>query len=192
MLQNILNFDQKNSKETIHAIFSGENLINENLPYFHCVKDLLQNETVLEMKHYIQHGNTNCYQHCINVSYYSYLLCEKLGLDKQSVARAGLLHDLFLYDWHKRKKEKNILKKHGFTHPYQAFYNANKYFNLNEKEKDIILKHMWPLTVALPKYKESFLVSLVDKICCILEFMNYHFPFSSKEIKEKYQNIIDC
>lgn len=29
-------------------------------------------------------------------------------------------------------------------------------------EKDIILKHMFGATLALPKYKESLLVSLVD------------------------------
>ena len=31
-------------------------------------------------------------------------------------------------------------------------------------EKDIIAKHMWPLTLRkVPKYKESFLISFVDK-----------------------------
>jgi len=30
---------------------------------------------------------------------------------------------------------------------------------LNEIEEDIIRKHMWPLTLVPPKYKESFIVS---------------------------------
>ena len=29
---------------------------------------------------------------------------------------------------------------------------------------------MWPLTAKLPKYKESLIIILVDKVCCISEF----------------------
>lgn len=31
-------------------------------------------------------------------------------------------------------------------------------------EKDIIMKHMWPLTAIPPRYPESFLVSFIDKL----------------------------
>jgi uncharacterized protein len=31
---------------------------------------------------------------------------------------------------------------------------------------------MWPMTVALPKYKESFVVMIVDKICASMEIVN--------------------
>jgi uncharacterized protein len=40
---------------------------------------------------------------------------------------------------------------------------------LNDIEKDIIEKHMWPLTLKLPKYKEAFIVSFVDKYCAFME-----------------------
>jgi len=40
---------------------------------------------------------------------------------------------------------------------------------LNDTEKDIIEKHMWPLTIRLPKNKESLVVSLVDKYCSFME-----------------------
>jgi len=36
-------------------------------------------------------------------------------------------------------------------------------------EKDIIRKHMWPATKELPSYKESYVVSFVDKYCAVLE-----------------------
>ncbi len=179
-----INVEKINNK--ICAIFSNKDLINENTDYYNCVKDIIENEVVLKMKNYIQHGNTTCYQHCINVSYYSFLICKKLGLNKQNAARAGLLHDLFLYDWHTEKKTKKLFEKHGFTHPQIALSNATKIFNLNEVEEDIILKHMWPLTMALPKYKESFIIILVDKISCILEFMNYHFPLNISSTSKKY------
>jgi len=46
---------------------------------------------------------------------------------------------------------------------------AIEHFDLNDTEKDIIEKHMWPLTIRLPKTKESLVVSLVDKYCSLLE-----------------------
>lgn len=147
--------------------------------YYHLVSDILQNPHVLSMKDYLQHGTTNCYDHCLNVSYYSYQLCKKLNLDAKSAARAGLLHDLFLYDWHDPSHYHGkvpFLKRHAFYHPYIALKNAKKYFKLNKVEKDIIRKHMWPLTIVLPKYKESYIVMLVDKFCCISETLHIFFP----------------
>ena len=36
-------------------------------------------------------------------------------------------------------------------------------------EKDIIVKHMWPLSPWMPKYRESFTVSMMDKYCAMME-----------------------
>ena len=131
------------------------------------IKDIVSNNIVLEMKNYRQHYDTDCFEHCKNVAYYSYIICKKFKLDYKSVARAGMLHDLFLYDW--REKQENNKGLHAFTHPKTALNNACKIFNLNLKEKDIILKHMWPLTIKLPKYKESYIIGFVDKYCAIRE-----------------------
>jgi uncharacterized protein len=130
------------------------------------VSDLIQNGIVYSMQNYIQHGNTTCLEHCFYVSYMSYLVCRYLRLNSRSAARGGLLHDLFLYDWHVAKPERGL---HGFVHPYIALENANDYFELNEMEKDIIVKHMWPLTIRLPRYKETMVVVLVDKYCAFME-----------------------
>lgn len=43
-------------------------------------------------------------------------------------------------------------------------------FKLNQVEEDIIRKHMFPLTRFPPKYKESLLVCIADKICTVYEF----------------------
>lgn len=153
-------------------------LICKDSEYFNLVEDILTNKNVLSMKDYIQHGTTSCFEHSLNVSYYSYILCKKLNLDTKSAARAGLLHDLFLYDWHTSTLSKNspMKKKHAFYHPFLAYKNARKYFNLNNIEKDIILKHMWPLTIVLPKYKETYVIVLVDKLCCITETLHMIIP----------------
>ncbi len=174
-------------KKNITNLLSKDTLKKDDSEYYNYVKDILDNEIVLKMKNYIQHGNTSCYEHCVNVSYYSYLLTKKLKLNTKNTARAALLHDFFLYDWHTEHKTKNLFKKHGFTHAKIAYENARKIFELNEMEEDIIVKHMWPLTISLPRYKETSVVILIDKICCIIEFMNYHFPLSFNELRKKYK-----
>ena len=131
------------------------------------IKDILENETVKQMNNYRQHYDTSCYEHCFKVAWYNYVLCKKLKLDYVSAARAGMIHDLFLYDW--RVPQPGRKRLHAFRHPRIALNNAIKLFDLNEKEKDIILKHMWPLTVVPPKYAESYIITLSDKLCALQE-----------------------
>lgn len=138
--------------------------------YYLCVEDLLNNEDVLSMSEFCQHGNTSTLDHSLEVSFRSYKLSKKLGLDYTSAARGGLLHDFFLYDWHDTKEEQ---RPHGIKHPKAALINANKRFLLNKVEKDIIVKHMWPLTIIPPKYKESWIVSYVDTVCSLEETVSY-------------------
>lgn len=148
--------------------------------YEEYINNLIQNEYVLSMKKYIQHSNINCFDHCLYVSYISYKVCKKLGFDYHSVIRGGLLHDFFLYDWHIPKGHKGL---HGFNHPNIALENANKHFQLNKIEKDIIYNHMWPLTIRLPKYKETFVVALVDKYCSCIEILRFKSKIKLPNIK---------
>ena len=135
-----------------------------------CVWDILQHEKVESMDQFIQHGKTTTLSHSIGVSYLSYRICKKWKLDYVSAARAGLLHDFYLYDWHIYAKESND-RFHGFTHPRKALDNAVKEFKINKKERDIILRHMWPLTPIPPRTLEGFVVVFADKYCGILEII---------------------
>ena len=108
--------------------------------YLECVSELLENDSVQSMRKYIQHGTTTTFDHCVAVSYESYKIAKKMGMDYRSVARAGLLHDLFLYDWHKNPEKKPLFQKHGFTHPFRALKNASDLFDLNDIEKVIRLE----------------------------------------------------
>ena len=130
------------------------------------VTDLLENDIVLSMQQFTQHSNVSCFEHSLYVSYRSYTICRHLGFDYRSAARGGMLHDFFLYDWHTTKLATGM---HGFSHPAEALKNANANFELNMIEKDIILKHMFPLTLRIPRYKESIIVSMVDKYCSLME-----------------------
>ena len=48
--------------------------------------------------------------------------------------------------------------------------NAAVRFALNPQERDMIEKHMWPLTHRMPHYKESYAITFVDKYAAMLEF----------------------
>lgn len=127
--------------------------------YVAIVQDLLAQPAVQKLANYTQHHHSNRLQHSIAVSYDSYKIAKRMHLDYKSTARAGLLHDLFYYDWRTTKFD---LGSHAFIHPRVALRNAEKITSLNPKERDIILKHMFGATLAVPKYMESLIVSLVD------------------------------
>ncbi len=145
-----------------------EEYYSEDLEYMDCVRDILDSPVFQSMDRFMQHGDTTCKAHCIKVSYMSYCICKRLGWDHREVARAGLLHDFFLYDWHTHAKETGE-HFHGFTHPRVAHNNAVKHFELTEKEKDMILRHMWPLTPIPPKSREGFAIIYSDKFCGLAE-----------------------
>lgn len=132
--------------------------------YLACVRDILEDSVFLSMDKFIQHGKTTCMTHCIQVSYLSYRICKARNWDYKSAARAGLLHDLFLYDWHTHAKETGE-HFHGYTHPRVAMNNASKYFQISDMEKNMILRHMWPLTPVPPRHKEGYALLYADKIC---------------------------
>ena len=66
--------------------------------------------------------------------------------------------------------------------------NASYYFELTDREKDIIITHMFPsLPHRIPRYMESWIVSLVDKIVATYEFYcsygkNYVYKLSNMYI----------
>ncbi|MBR6044659.1 MAG: HDIG domain-containing protein [Ruminococcus sp.] len=136
--------------------------------FYHFIKDLMENDVVCEMKNFRHHYSTTCYQHCINVAYYNYIICRKLGLDARKAARAGLLHDLYLYDWRDQPRKRGE-KPHGMRHPGIALENAKLNFDISKREEDIIVKHMWPLTLKLPRYAESYVIVVTDKYAAMLE-----------------------
>lgn len=160
--------EQTEAARWVSSSWAERERYEEDPAYMDCVRDILENPVFLSMDNFMQHGDTTCKAHCIKVSYMSYCIAKKRGWDYASVARAGLLHDLFLYDWHTHAKETGEYF-HGFTHPRTALNNAVKYFDLTDKEKDMILRHMWPLTPIPPKSKEGLVIIYSDKFCGLIE-----------------------
>ena len=134
--------------------------------------DILGSDHYTRLKSFIQHGNVTVYEHSIHVALCAIKLNRKLGIRgrEREIVRGALLHDYFLYDWHDGEAPGNIHPKlHGFYHPGIALKNATRDFTLSEREKEIIKKHMWPLTVKPPKCREAWVVCLADKYASTLE-----------------------
>lgn len=134
------------------------------------VKPIVLDKNMQATRKLIQHGNVSVFAHSLAVAHYSVRIADILNIkcDKRSLIRGALLHDFFLYDWHKMHNAGDGL--HGFAHPTTASKNAIRHFRLNKREVDIIRKHMWPLTIRkLPIYRESWIVCIADKYCSLLE-----------------------
>jgi len=96
-------------------------------------------------------------------------LARRLGLDYVTAARGGLLHDFFLYDSKDKSQFEGI---QCFAHPKIAVKNADMVCDLSEKEKNIIVSHMWPISPKMPKSREAFIVNLADKYCATMEVLH--------------------
>ena len=121
-----------------------------------------------ETKNYIQHGSISVYAHCVNVARMSVRIAKWLPIqvNMDALVIGALLHDYFLYDWHIKRKGHHF---HGFTHPATALRNAEKEYNLGDIERNIISRHMFPLTIVPPMCREAWLVCLADKYCAVKE-----------------------
>ena len=149
----------------LKAILSKKEL-SELGEYYGCIDDILRDDEVNSLKEFRHHIGTTRFQHSLNVSYYNFLLCRKLHLNARAAARAGLLHDFFLYD----RQEHISENSHAEEHSRVALENASRKFELSELEQDMIVNHMWPVTKTRPHFRETFAITLVDKFCAAAEF----------------------
>ncbi len=122
------------------------------------------------LKTFRQHGTYSVYDHSINVYKTCFKIIKRyhLKLDEKSLAKAALLHDYFLYDWH----DKDCPKHHFTRHPYRAVKNARRDFGLTKKEEKMMLSHMFPAGLKVPTSREAVILTLADKRCAISEFLH--------------------
>jgi uncharacterized protein len=174
---------------------------NDNYFYdwYKIVRKILKSKEFQKRRLFLHHENESLWTHSIKVSFLSYKYAVKHGIDAYNCAIAGLLHDFYTKAWQYTKeleylddkyKEKFIKKEkckfrelHGISHPIDAFNNSKKYYNkyLNKKVENAIVTHMFPLSLLngdIPKYKESFVVTMIDKyvsfnISNVKEFTKY-------------------
>lgn len=141
--------------------------------FLDCIGDLLATDEVQSMDSIPHHIRTTCYEHSVHVSYVAFRLARRLKLDYMAAARAGLLHDLYLYN-------PRIPGTHQgsqcFDHPVAALENAKALCGeLSHKEENIIISHMWPLARKMPRSREAVVICCVDKLCAAIEGLQlYH------------------
>ena len=131
-------------------------------------RDILNSDGMHIEKNCLQHGQISVYEH----SYMVAVLCVELAImcriraDMRALVRGALLHDYFLYDWHEKDKSQRL---HGVIHAERALKNAESDFRLTDIERNMIRAHMFPLNLVLPRYRESVLLCVADKICATRE-----------------------
>ncbi len=148
--------------------------------WFLIVKDILLNDEFQRRKMFMHHHDMTVWDHSILVSFKSYLMGRYFHADLRVCAIAGLLHDFYSQAWistpelekfeggrytQLMKEPKSLFKMHGFTHAKDAAQNYVKYFPELENKKitDSIKRHMFPLNIIPPRYKEGFILTMVDK-----------------------------
>lgn len=172
----------------LHQAYISSFLGREHMSpaFFEAIEDLYNRPEVQGLSIYEQHLDIDRLQHITSVAYISFLTCRRLGLDYRTAARGAILHDLFYYDW--REKDSSH-RPHGYLHPGFALKNARELTTLSKMEEDIIIKHMWPLTIRPPRYRESFIVSMADKYCATWELILSLIPKQAKSIRKSSAGI---
>ncbi len=141
------------------------NIEKQDLEFSKIVQNILNNEEFMKIKNIEHHGVTR-FDHSMKVAYYSYKISKMLHLDYVETARGGLLHDFFISPANRTAKDKFIST---FVHPKEAVKTAKSQFNLSRKEEDMIRSHMFPLSLSVPKYAETWVISMVDKWVAVNE-----------------------
>jgi uncharacterized protein len=132
------------------------------IEFENAVGDLLLLPEVQRLRSY-RHHRTNRYEHTMRVARWSFRVARCLGLDERSAARGAVLHDLFFHD--KSCRPEGYEGSAFVQHPEEAAQNARAVTELSDKEENIILSHMWPVSLRhLPRSPEAVLVNLVDDV----------------------------
>ena len=142
------------------------------MDYMHMVEkyggDILASDGMQSEKQFMQHGSVSTYEHSLSVA----VMCLRLShhfhihVNVRSLVRGTLLHDYYLYDWHTPHSGHDL---HAVMHAKYALKNASRDFTLNEVERDMIAHHMFPLNPMPPRYRESVILCVADKLCALSE-----------------------
>lgn len=144
-------------------------MLKKNKQEFHeIIKDILDNEEFQKLDTQLHHGITR-YGHSLRVAKGTYKVCKKLKMNYIEATRAALLHDFYLDDSFEDVKSRKVL----CIHPYKALENARTYFDLNAMQANVIEAHMFPCNKVMPRYKESWVVTCVDKGVALYEMYRF-------------------
>lgn len=146
----------------------------EKITFDEIANVIINKDKYQSLKKDSHHGLTR-YEHLLRVGKYTYKITKFLKLNYISATKGALLHDYFNEVEYLNIREMEKLR----IHPFLALNNAKFEYNLTLLEENIIASHMFPIGRVKPKYVESWIVSLVDKVVAIYEFLN-------NKVKDKF------
>ena len=157
--------------------------------YLEYTGDLLSDDLVKGMEKYHHHKEVTTHFHSVYVSYTVLKMAEKMKLENaREITRAALLHDFYLYEWYTEKHE----EYHIYYHPKMSVKNIENHFgSLSPVQKNMILSHMFPMGIELPKSKGAWLLTLADKRCASEDYLHTSKRFSPvyNEINRRIGNL---
>ena len=141
-------------------------------------EDILSSDSFAKSQEFIQHGGVSVLEHSISVSCLCVSIARKthLKFDYPALIRGALLHDYFQYDWHEKGH-----RLHGYRHADSALKNAADDYAISPIEANMIARHMFPLNIRPPRYREGIILCVADKICTTKEVFSK--PLYDKTIK---------
>ena len=130
--------------------------------------EVIRTEEYRRLRGYRHHVRGTVFSHSIKVAYLCYRHARRFGwrCDTRALVRGALLHDFYLYE----RRGMGLL--HWVIHPRHALKNAVAlYPDLSGRERDMIRRHMFPLTPIPPRYKEGWLLCYFDKAAAISDLL---------------------
>lgn len=143
--------------------------------YIELTGDLLSNEDVVRMKTFHHHREITTHYHSLYVSFTVLRMCEFLkAKNERQIIRAALLHDFYLYEWYTEKHD----ELHIWYHPKESVKNIESHFGaMSPMQRNMVLSHMFPTCVELPKSAGAWLLTLADKYCATADYIGISRKF---------------
>ena len=150
--------------------------------------DLLSDDKVRSMAQYRHHGEVSTHRHSVYVSYTVMCMClQRREPQMRSIVRAALLHDFYLYEWYTEKHEEN----HIWYHPKMALRNIEQHFStLSPMQRNMVLSHMFPLSIELPESRGAWLLTWADKLCAGEDYVKLSRRFLP--VYDEINRRVDC
>ena len=140
-----------------------------NKEFENLIHDITNTEVYNVMKRYRHHLKGSVYDHSVKVAYLCYKHYQRFGtkVAPEELLRGALLHDFYLYD---RKNKAMSPRLHVLRHPRYALANVKEYYTgLTRIEQDMILHHMFPLTISPPRTRAGWLICFYDKVAAVTD-----------------------
>lgn len=134
-------------------------------------KDIIATKRFKKSKHVQHHYVTSVARHSYRVAVASDDIANKLiskgiKVDKETLIRAALLHDIAM-TLPRVHRKRGIIKY--CMHPFSGSRLVDEEFDVDKKTLRAIKYHMWPLTIIPPTSREGWILLAADKYCSVQE-----------------------